>query len=356
VKPHRFFQRRKHVFLVFTLLLSLVPAPVQAQGLPEVPGLPALPELPDIPNPGQIGEDICNAAGNVCDWIGYALSLAEQLQGLMDEFHSEIAGMGDDLYGEATDWLNDSLSTVSMGVDTGVVEQAFANIEQSLKEGPSSLRTALRMNLRTLTKSRLANDEDAPKDSPDGRYNETVRTIPSVAAAEVVSALEQEEAALIKAESAGINETSFKLGAVVQQNTAAQDTARNILAPGGDADSLEDDVNTAVSTRAAIQALTEGLADTMRHDATFQSNLSETVKALSQQQVMTNWQLQLTVQSLIDEREAEIASAQAEVEAEINNIYEESERVTGQFQGVITSGAGLLTPETATLNPATLGW
>ena len=348
-------RRIRTSFMVLILLWSLTASPVIAQGLPELPGLPALPALPDLPDPGQIGEDICNSAGGVCDWIRYALSLAEQLQGLMDEFHGEIAGMGDDLYVEATDWLNDSLSTLSMGVDVGVVENAFTNIEQSLKEGPSALRTALRTNIRTLTKSRLE-AENAPKDSPDGRYNETVRTIPSVAAAEVVTALEQEEAALVKAESAGVNETSFKLGAVVQQNTAAADTATTILRPGGDADSLEDDVNTAVSTRAAVQALTEGLADTMRHDATFQSNLAETVKALSQQQVMTNWQLQLTVQSLIDERETEISSAQAEVEAEINNIYEESERVTGQFQGVITSGAGLLTPETATLNPAALGW
>lgn len=344
---HKCFSRRiRSTLMVLSLLGSLLPTTVHAQGLPD---------LPDLPNPGQIGEDICNAAGNVCDWITYALSLAEQLQGLMDEFHGEIAGMGDDLYGEATGWLKDSLSTVSMGVDLGVVQNAFTNIEQSLKEGPSALRTALRENIRTLTANRLQS-ENAPIDSPDGRYNEVVRTIPSVAAAEVVSALEQEEAALIKAESAGINETSFKLGAVVQQNTAAQDTATTILAPGGDADSLEDDVNTAVSTRAAVQALTEGLADTMRHDATFQSNLSETVKALSQQQVMTNWQMQLTVQALLDDREAEIASAQAEVEAEINTIYEESERVTGQFERVVTSGAGLLTPDTGTLDPAALGW
>ena len=73
------------------------------------------------------------------------------------------------------------------------------------------------------------------------------------------------------------------------------------------ADILEDDVNTAVSTRAAIQALTEGVADMMRHDATFQSNLAESVKVLAQQQVMTNWELQLAVQTLTDQREKEIA-------------------------------------------------
>ena len=42
--------------------------------------------------------------------------------------------------------------------------------------------------------------------------------------------------------------------------------------------------------------------------------------------------------------------------AEIDTIYEESERVTGQFQDVVTSGAGLLTPDTGTLNAAALGW
>ena len=243
MQPHNCFSKRiRSTLAVLSLLASLLPTPVRAQGLPE---LPALPTIPALPNPGQIGEDLCNAAGDVCDWIGYALSLAEQLQGLMDTFHQEIAGMGEDLYGEATDWLKDSLSTVSMGVDLGTVQNAFNSIEQSLKEGPSALRTALRENIRTLTASRLTS-EDAPEDSPDGRYNEVVRTLPAAAAAEVVSALEQEETALLKAESAGVNETSFKLGAVVQQNTAAQDTATAILAPGGDADTLEDDVNTAV--------------------------------------------------------------------------------------------------------------
>jgi len=352
VKPRKqtlVIQRFRSITLILGFVFTLMPTPSYAQGLP------ALPEIPGLPSPGDIGEDLCDAAGDVCDWIGYALSLAEQLQTLMDTFHQEIAGMGEDLYGEATGWLKDSLSTVSLGVAPEVIQNAFADIQQALKEGPSALREALRENVRTLTESRL-NAEDAPRDSPDGRYNEMVRTLPNVAAAEVVTALEQEETAILKAEAAGVNETSFKLGAVVQQNTAAQDTATTILSPGGDAEGLEDDVNTAVSTRAAIQALTEGLADTMRHDAAFQSNLAETVKALSQQQVMTNWQLQLAVQALVDEREAEIAAAQAELEAEINAVYEESERVTGQFQGIVTSGASLLTPDTGTLDAGALGW
>ena len=218
--------------MVLSLLVSLIPTPVRAQGLP------ALPELPALPNPGQIGEDLCNAAGDVCDWITYALSLATQLQALMDEFHGEIAGMGEDLYGEATGWLKDSLASVSMGVDVPQVEAAFADIEQAIKEGPSSLLEATLSAVRTLTMQRYAG-QNAPANSPDGRFDEMTRTLPNVAAAEVVSAVEQEETAALKAEAASVTETSWKLGAVAQQNTAATDTATTVLAPGGDADTRE---------------------------------------------------------------------------------------------------------------------
>lgn len=143
---------------------------------------------------------------------------------------------------------------------------------------------------------------------------------------------------------------------MAQQNTAATDTATSILAPGGDADTLEDDVNTAVSTRAAVQALTEGVADLMRHNATFESNLAESIKLLAQQQVMTNWELQLAAQALLDEREKKIAEERAKLELEVNGLYEESEQLAGEFADVVTAGAHLLSPDTAGLNPGALGW
>ena len=350
--------RFRNVILVLGSVLFLLPAPTQAQelpGLPDVPGLPSLPELPDLPNPGQLGENICNAAGGLCDWIGYALSLAEQLQGMMDTFHQEVTDMGDDLWGDATGWLEDSLSTLSMGVDSGVVKGAFADIERAIQQGPSALREATREAVSTLAKERY-NGSDAPKNSPDGRFYEMSRTLPNVAAADVVTTMEQEQTAVVKAEAASVNETSYKLGAVAQQNTAATDTATAILAPGGNADALEDDVNTAVSTRAAIQALTEGVADTMRHDATFQSNLAESVKVLAQQQVMTNWELNLAVQTLTDAREKEIAEERAKMAMEVNGLYEEAEDLSGQFTDIVTAGAYLLTPDVSSLNPGALGW
>ncbi len=349
MKPPKLNHRLRRVLIAVTLSLSLLPNPVQAQ---ELPGPPTVPGLPD---PGQIGGDVCNAVGDVCDWVGFALSLAEQLQGLMDQFHSEIAGMGEDFYGEATGWLKDSLASLSMGVDKVQVDAAFANIEQAIKAGPSALRAATRASVRKLTQQRYAT-QHAPANSPDGRFDEMTRTLPNVAAAEIVTAAEQEETAALKAEAAAVTETSWKLGAVAQQNTAATDTATSILAPGGDADTLEDDVSTAVSTRAAVQALTEGVADLMRHNATFESNLAESVKLLAQQQVMTNWELQLAAQALLDEREKKIAEERAKLEMEVNGLYEESEQLAGEFADVVTAGAHLLSPDTAGLNPGALGW
>lgn len=212
-----------------------------------------------------------------------------------------------------------------------------------------------RASVRKLTQQRYAAQND-PKNSPDGRFDEMTKTLPNVAAAEIVTAAEQEETAALKAEAAAVTETSWKLGAVAQQNTAATDTATSILAPGGDADTLEDDVNTAVSTRAAVQALTEGVADLMRHNATFESNLAESIKLLAQQQVMTNWELQLAAQALLDEREKKIAEERAKLELEVNGLYEESEQLAGEFADVVTAGAHLLSPDTAGLNPGALGW
>jgi hypothetical protein len=94
----------------------------------------------------------------------------------------------------------------------------------------------------------------------------------------------------------------------------------------------------------------------MRHNATFESNLAESIKLLAQQQVMTNWELQLTVQALLDERENKIAEERAQMQMEINGLYEESDQLTGQFTDVVTAGAHLLTPDTSSLDPGALGW
>jgi hypothetical protein len=332
--------------LCLTILLTSTISLTHAQ----IPGLPNIPG-----DPGGACEAI--GGGGICDWIDFAMSLSDQLTDMFETFNQEITAMGEDLFADATEWLKDSLSDLTQGIPGPEgFEQAFGSLQESIKNGPSQFREDVQRGIRSLTEKQLTTLYDAPNDSSDGHYNQFVKTFPVAAAAEVVTARQKERSSLLKAESAAAAETSFKTGAVVQQNTAAQDTAQAILGAGGDADTLEDDVNTAVSSRAAIQALTEGLADTLRHDASFQANLSSVVKALSQQQVMTNWQLQLLVKGLTEQNEQDLAAAQAQLQGHVTEVFQQADAISAQFQTSITQGVEILEPYTARLNPGDLGW
>lgn len=332
--------------LLFIILLALPFGSAQGQ----IPGPPGIPT-----DPGGACEAV--GGGGLCDWVDFAMSLSDQLTDLFETFNQEITAMGEDLFGDATAWLKDTLSDLTQGIPGPEgFEQAFGNLEEAIKNGPSQFREEVQRGIRNLTEQQLTTLYQAPNDSSDGHYNQFVKTFPVAAAAEVVTARQKERSSLLKAESAAAAETSFKTGAVVQQNTAAQDTAQTILGQGGDADTLENDVNTSVSTRAAVQALTEGLADTMRHDASFQANLSSVIKALNQQQVMTNWQLQLLVKSLTEQSEQDLAAAQAQLQGQVTEVFQQAEAISTQFETTIMQGTEILEPDVTPLNPGALGW
>ena len=331
----------KSLLLVFSLLL-----PTNALALPGIPDIPT--------DPGGA----CDAlgGGGICDWVDFAMSLSDQLNTMFEQFNQEITDMGENLFGEATGWLQDTLAGLTQTIDTGGLEQAMGDIEQAIEQGPSEFRRRIQGAIRDLTQAQLTELWQAPEDSPDGRYNQAVQTFPALAGAEVVTARQKERSSVLRAESAAAAETSFKTGAVVQQNTAAQDTAQSILGPGGDAETLENDVNTSVSTRAAVQALTEGIADTMRHDASFQANLASVVKSLNQQQVMTNWQMQLLVSSLTDQYEAEMAAAQTQLQGQITEVYREADAIGRSFTNSLMMGVEMLEADVTGLNTGDLGW
>ncbi len=297
-------------------------------------------------------------APDLCAWITYASDLAASVRDLIGNFHQEFVQFGEELF---SNWLKDALSTVSIGVDAQALEAAFAGFEEIVRRGPSAVRDEIRRVVNNLTLLRLTN-QNAPQYSPDWWYEQAISANPNLLAAELASSTQEGQAAAAKIEAAAVHDLNVKLGATLAESTATQDAMAKVLNPsiggvgGGDAAQLEDAVRTATSTRAAIQVLTEGIADLMRHEAVFSGNLQETLKVLAQQQVMTTWELQLAVQTLVEQREEEIAVARAELQARINQEYEAGEQLGSALEGLVGSTLPLLRPDVSHLNMEALGW
>ena len=127
-------------------------------------------------------------------------------------------------------------------------------------------------------------------------------------------------------------------------------------ASGGTAARLEDRARTAVSSRAALVVLTEGLADLMRQEAVFSGAIVEHLRVLSQQQVMTTWQLQLAVNSLSDQLAAEVARDQAALQRYVSRAFDEGRQLAHTFAHVSSEAGRVLEPDLGALAWESVGW
>lgn len=94
-------------------------------------------------------------------------------------------------------------------------------------------------------------------------------------------------------------------------------------ASGGTAQELEARARSANSVRQAVNVLTEGIAAMLRNDAILTGAVIENLQASSQQQAITNHQLQVLTSQLIAQHEAEIEAQMAEVQMAMNTEREE---------------------------------
>jgi hypothetical protein len=314
---------------------------------------------------GDLAQQGCTYAQDAADligiqegfeWICYASDLIQKVEATLTTFHEELGALGGEVL---RPWLQDAFASVADEVGAGELEGVFADLERVLTEGPGAFRQAVEDAVdRVLA---LRDSKAPPPGSPDARI-ETAFNHPNLAAGETILRAQEKRALTARAEAAAAHDLNAQLAGEVAASTGAQDAVARILEPsvgglgGGDAAQLEDAVRTATSTRAALQALTEGVADMMRHEAVLSGTMVEHLRTLSQQQVMTTWELQLAVNTLVEQREAEIAEERAALQAQIDASYEAGEEIGQAISSLAGAAATTMTPDTESLSLGALGF
>ena len=224
-------------------------------------------------------------------------------------------------------------------LDLGELEGFVDDITTALREGPEELNKVLQEKLDEIRNEAFADSPNNYKpQSPDWWSEYARRANPNLTAAEAVTTdqkltlLErsiQTEAAYEKA--AELAETAATFNAVTQKVNEVLGTP--MLGPidglgDGEAQQLRDDATTAVSTRAGVRYLTEGIATLMEQQATYNGDISSKLTIQIQQQALTNHQLNVLARTLAEERLSEMAQARAELQAEIESDYDRGEQVS----------------------------
>ncbi len=308
----------------------------------------------------DLAERGCRVAGYLegYEWICYASELAGNVQELIAGFHEEMSVFGQDLF---SSWLNDSLATIGTNVSTGQVTSVLSNLNSALQEGPAAFREAIREAVGDLRRASYRAPR-SPRNSPDWWYEEAVRSNPNLAAGHGMLNARQDQLIETRGEASAVHDLNVRLAGEVASSTAMQDGMAKVLRPsiggvgGGDAAKLEDAARTAVSSRAAIQSMTEGMANLMRHQAVFSGSISESLRVMAQQQTMTTWELQLAVNTLTQQLEMDIARERAALQAEINEDFEAGRQLGMTLEGMTQGTLAVLAPDTDALSLDRLGW
>lgn len=281
------------------------------------------------------------------EWICTAGQLVNNVEELVTSLHGDMAAFAQDLF---ESWFSDALSTLGSKLGGAEIDAALQELNDAIAEGPAAFQAKLREVVNAL---QLANflAPDPPKNSPDWWFGRATRSNPTLTIGEAENKIAEKHLIIAEGEARAAHKMNEALARGVSESTASREAMAAVLGmpsvPGvpnpneGTAAELEERARLANSTRTALVYLSEGLADLMRQEAAFSGVIVEHLRVLSQQKVMTTWQLQHVVSTLVREQERAIAEARARLELHIARQYEEGrtmgQALSGIAQGIVTT-------------------
>jgi hypothetical protein len=283
--------------------------------------------------PDDFLDQVCGVDG--LDWVCEARALVLSIQTTADDIFTDFEAFAQTNFER---FLQDGLEYIASQLDLGEVEAFVDDISNAIREGPEELNAVLQERLDEVRQSAFAeNPNDYPPQSPDWWTQYARRANPNLTAADAVATdqkLElverslQTEAAYAKAAELAENAATFNAVTQKVNEVLGTPVVGQIDGLGdGEAQELRDNATTAVSTRAGIRYLTEGIANLMEQEATYNQDISSKLTIQIQQQSLTNHQLNVLARTLTEERMTEIAKAQAELQAEIEGDYDQGEQL-----------------------------
>ena len=259
--------------------------------------------------------------------------------------------LGWDVARQALSWAGGQLGFAKL---TQYTNQLY----NALLYGPTELKDRIRRIVLGLTKDRLdqlvRGERRYPQYSPSWWRAWAVSSHPNLGAVEVVNTVREAQMAtepqIFNAAYQMQQADSMKQWS--SQTVPMQEYTTKILGvPGvteGKIDQIKKRARTADSTRAAVQYLTEALADLMGAQAMATIELASRLDRLLEQQVMTGYQMQAVAQQMAQERQEEAAALRAALEKELGDAYQEGEQAAhamGQGgRSLLATSAGVLLP------------
>jgi hypothetical protein len=278
-------------------------------------------------------------------WVCEARALVINVQAITDDILEDFQAFAESNFER---FLQDGLEYVATQLDLGDVQTFVDDITAAIREGPEEMQTVLQERLDEARQEAFNdNPNNYPPQSPDWWSEYARRANPNLTASEAVGTDQRLELLERSLESEAASEKSRELAETVATFNSVTQKVNEVLGTpvlgqidglgDGEAQELRDNATTAVSTRAGIRYLTEGVAAMMEQEATYNQDISSKLTIQVQQQALTNHQLNMLARTLAEERMTEIAGAKAELQAEIEADYERGEELattlnmTGQW-------------------------
>lgn len=323
-----------------------------------------VPPLPDIPPVigGIVGsaQGVCDFAtgidfvpGEVSKYICMAAELATKSEQTLKDFHETFTGLGQQL---VNDWLGEAISSIGGGLDEATVTKALNDLGGAMAQGPEEFRQVLRNRLSGLRKTARQQD-NPPPGSASYWYKRATTEHPNLALARASSEVFESKVIETNGEAMAVQEADRVISEQIATSEAMGHLMNQVLAPGnGDAARIRSAGRTAVSTRAAIIDLIDGVTTTMEQSVVASGHMSEQAKLAAQQRTMTNWQIKLLNDQIAGQTQRQLAEEKSILEAAFGNITDMSTEYTGQLMMLSDAMADILASNPRDLDLEAVGW
>ncbi|MGL4610854.1 MAG: hypothetical protein ACRCYY_14455 [Trueperaceae bacterium] len=185
---------------------------------------------------------------------------------------------------------------------------------------------------REITAMENANLENAKEGTLEHTYNEVLKGSPPLQMQHGLSQLERQEIIITQGQSKANFEQSSRISKTQNNSLLQEDHVEVVeeIAP-----QIQDEAQTAVSTRATIQEVVNAMTIYMQQDAQQFAFLSEQLAKQTEQEVYALQELQILTQNMMKDRLAELQGRQDAIK---NAIYANVDSYEGAVDKVSTMG------------------
>jgi hypothetical protein len=302
-----------------------------------------------IPNPAFDAGYICSAAETVAQLEDITRDIHEGLKDLTRGGVADLLQRGLNMLSTYTDV--EGVAAISADLD-GLLDAIDTDGLNSLSDYAAALRDAV--DQVTAIARNQANNPTTPLEQAAHVVFSQAGLFDFMRSASIDSAGEITKDQLELSVQA---EASRKVAEEFADNTAVEHSvARALLPVVGSSDTMKLRAQTAISTRAAMQAFTEGFADYMKQDAVIGQAVVDGLKSLAQQNAMTNAQLSAQAQYLLEEQKQRVEAQRQQLEAVVGETYDTELTSLTNLGAALRNAAENIQTGPFTINLANLGW